>query len=229
MASKRQKLRGLFAQGFKYSSDEAKKIAKSRSTRETYWYEWKNEGMPGFVAEAAAEKLQDEDKPEHGNVESEKVTLEQVGKRPAGFDILEAQFRVAPKQGHISIGHISFPYEDMGYSSIANLLVVASTYDQVCKPTGQGGFGYEGKFGDFCADCVVIWRRIFGYDRMREEDIQYAEQTGVKLLDGPSPGEDGGGEPKDESGDGGDGDRRTGQDQQEHGRELVPEGQESGG
>jgi len=90
-----------------------------------------------------------------------------VAKGASTSDTLEAPAQVLhPKKPPIVIGHMSIPYEDWGYSTTAHMLVVASTYQEV-----KSEYGYSGPVGDFCADCVKLFRRIFDFDPIREEEM----------------------------------------------------------
>jgi len=180
--TKKQKLYDLYAQGYDWRDEEAKKIAKKSGTRETYWHEWNKAGRPGYIGQQFETKTTPALTP-----------VEEPSKEDAKHVVtLEAPLEVlTPKKPPIVIGQISIPYEDWGYSSIAHMLVVASTYQEVTKPKSQGGYGYTGPVGDFLADCVKLFRRIFDFDPIREEEImdKEVEHEGGRVLSGHSEGE----------------------------------------
>lgn len=59
----------------------------------------------------------------------------------------------------LTIGTFRMPYEDWGYSSAVNLLVVAETYAQAKKE-----YSFNGKVGDFLAELCQAFRIMKGWD-----------------------------------------------------------------
>lgn len=64
-----------------------------------------------------------------------------------------------PPPKYLMIGTLRMPYEDWGYSSAYNLLLIAQTYTEF-----KTRYNYEGKVGDFCAEVMKLFRRLAGYD-----------------------------------------------------------------
>lgn len=168
--SKRDKVFALFDRGFDRNSDEVRKISPNYDYRRQLWTEWKArnnlpEDFEFGEKEVEAEALASLDRAGRGDVDREPK--------------IKAPYKVSPKE--ITIGNIRIPYSDWGYSSVFNLLVVAATYEEVRRPSKDGGIAYPGKVGDFCAECVKLYRRIFDFDRIKEEE--YAGQ-GVQQIPG---------------------------------------------
>ncbi len=168
--TKREELYNLYAQGYGWKSGEAKAIAKNSGTRETYYREWEKTGRPGYIGQ----QFETESLGSRGR-ESETKTLPPPpppppppddGKHGAAFEV---PMEVTPKKPPIVIGQISIPRADWGFSDEGEMLLVASTYHEVIKPKNKGGYGYTGLVGDFMADCVRLFRRVFDFDPMREE------------------------------------------------------------
>jgi len=60
---------------------------------------------------------------------------------------------------YLTIGTFRMPYEDWGYSSTVNLLIVAETYAQAKKE-----YGFDSKVGDFIAELCQAFRIMKGWD-----------------------------------------------------------------
>lgn len=150
----------LFDQGFGPSDPEVKHIISSSGSRRNYFSSWrKDRGLQQYtigeiIAERSSEDLE----------EAKRKFEEQKGKQT-----LPAPSRVI-SQKRIKIGDIEIPFDDWGYSSTFKMLVVAATYEEVCKSEKEGGWGFIGPVGDFCAECVLLFRRLFDFDRMKEEE-----------------------------------------------------------
>jgi len=148
MATKKEKAFALFSKNFTPQDPEVKKAIPDYKCRHKLYEMWKESHSVFKV---------DTPKEERG-----------VAKGASTSDTLEASAQVLkPKKPPVVIGQISIPYEDWGYSSIAHMLVIASTYQEV-----KSEYGYSGPVGDFCADCVWLFRRIFDFDVIREEESQ---------------------------------------------------------
>ena len=59
----------------------------------------------------------------------------------------------------LTIGTFRMPFEDWGYSSARNLLMVAETYSQA-----KVEYGFDVKVGDFCAQLCRAFRMLKGWD-----------------------------------------------------------------
>lgn len=157
----------LYARGFGPSSPEAEATGIKYPTRISYRRWWEKEGKPGYIGyevESASKEKTPSD-----------LVVGKGGKRTT---IIEAPSEVLhPKKPPMVIGHLTVPYEDWGYTSIAHMLVVASTWEEA-----KSRYGYTGPVGDFCADCVKLFRRIFKFDKLREEEImEEAEHEGREV------------------------------------------------
>lgn len=173
----------LFDGGYGPSDPEVKAVAPKPGPRRNYFSSWRKErGLQQYEIEDIVVERSHEDL-----VEAElKLKAHKEGPKIA------APLRVAPKM--ISIGKIEIPHSDWGYSSTFNLLLVAATYEEVCKSIEQGGFAYAGKVGDFCADCVLLFRRLFNFDKMKEEEYvaggRVLEEGGEGEIDGQQESEE---------------------------------------
>lgn len=164
MATKKEKAFQLFAKGLTPRDAEAKKLVPNAGTRRNYYLYWRQQqGLPRFIeTEGEGEtEIALPTVPESETAAEIATHIPEGPKAPA----LKAPVMVMPKE--INIGEIKIPFSDWGYSSTQNLLLVAATYEEVCKPESEGGFGYTGKVGDFCADCVKLFRRLFDFDERK--------------------------------------------------------------
>ena len=188
----RQKLYDLYAQGYGYKSPEAKKVAPNYGTRYHYSEDWDKAGRPGYVGHEAKATVQSktdstlvvEHEPSDTITKKAGTTADEADRTKDESDKRKGLGFASPVPPRmLKIGQFLIPEANWGFSDEYNMLLVAATYSRVSKPKSEGGMDYGGYVGDFCADCVRIFRRLFGFEYLREEEpteVEHAE-TGRRL------------------------------------------------